>query len=246
MKIPPAILAPLIAIATAFSLASASAQVILIDFGPAGNPTTSPDVNGNTWNNHFSASAASTLTDLKTTGNASSLINLTITTAFGANGPSETPPALTGTASLGALNVSTALSDFFFVNNTTATVTFSGLDLTKTYSFAILGSRDAAGSPAARNTTYTLTGANSGFQNLQTTGTDLGGSGVNYNNSTLALIPSIVPNAITSSITLDVTSAGLGYLNAVQITVVPEPTTLGLVLAVGLFTLAGSRRRKTV
>ncbi len=243
MKTPKSLLNLVFGIATVFALTSASAQVILIDFGPAGNPTASPDANNNYWNNQFSA-ASGGLTDLKTTTNLSSNINFTISSGFIANGPSENPPSLVGTASLGALNVSTALSDFFFVNNSTATITFSGLDLTKTYTFQLLGSRDASGTPADRNTTYTITGANSDFETLKTTGINLGGTGINYNNSNLAVISSIVPNATTSSITLDVSSAGLGYLNAVQINVIPEPTTLALVAVVGLLGVVGSRRRR--
>lgn len=223
MKISSLLLAAALGLAT---LATSTAQTILVDFGPAGNPTASPDVNGNYWNNLFAPAASSSIANLTTTTNTLSGITLTITTGFGASGPSETPPALTGESSLGNLNISTALSDFFFVNNSTAVITFSNLDPTKIYTFSLLGSRDAA---AVRNTTYTLTGGNSGFTTVQTSGSNLGGAGINYNDSTLGVVSSITPNG-SNSITLSVNSSGLGYLNALQISVVPEPAAAALSL----------------
>lgn len=233
---------PLLAlVATVALLTPASAQTLLVDFGPSTYTTSSPDVNGNTWNNMTAHTASSSL-GLVWTDNSSSGITLTITTAFANTGPGASPPALTGTGSLGNLNISTALSDFFYVNNGSAVVTFSGLDSSKTYTFSLLGSRDAT---AVRNTTYSVAGGNSGSDSLQTSGTDLGGSGINYNNSSLAVISGITPDG-SNSITLTVSSSGLGYLNALQITAVPEPGSVLLLLggaAVLVFTNARRFRR---
>lgn len=231
MKLPSCLLGSLLPFVAVLSMPSiAPAQVILIDFGipGAGFATVSPDANGNYWNNVTSSAAATTIANLTTSADTLSGIKLEITTGFSNTGPSPYA-TLTGESSLGALNIGTAISDFLFVNNNLATpavVTFSNLDPTKTYNFSIFGSRNATDT---RNTTYVVAGANSDTQSLTTSGTDIGGTGINYNDSSLALINGIIPNG-SNSITLSVSSAGLGYLNALQITVVPEPGTAALFL----------------
>lgn len=72
-----------------------------------------------------------------------------------------------------------------------------------------------------------VTGVNSGTQTLQTSGSNVGGAGVNYNDSNLAVINGITPNG-SNEITLAVSSSGFSYLNALQITIVPEPATVAL------------------
>lgn len=222
------------------ALSPISAQTILIDFGKTGTAsTTSPDVNGNYWNNVTSGTSGTSIANLTTTTNGSSGIQLTITTAFANTGP-DAYATLTGESSLGALNIGTAISDFVYVSTGSAVITFSNLDSSKTYNFSLFGTRDTT---TVRNTTYVVTGTNSGTQTLQTSGTDLGGSGINYNDSTLALINGITPNA-SNEITLAVSSAGLGYLNALQISVVPEPAAMALLALGGTALLIARRRRQ--
>ncbi|MBE2203807.1 MAG: PEP-CTERM sorting domain-containing protein [Chthoniobacterales bacterium] len=223
MKIPSLLLAALLGLAT---LTSASAQTILIDFGSAANVTSSPDTNGNYWNNVTSGTLGTTISNLTTTGSAASGIQLQVTSTFANTGPSPYV-TLTGESSLGALNIGTAISDFLYGNNNVATpavITFSGLDSAKTYNFSLFGARDATDT---RNTTYVVTGVNSGTQTLQTSGSNVGGAGVNYNDSNLAVINGITPNG-SNEITLAVSSSGFSYLNALQITIVPEPATVAL------------------
>lgn len=134
MKIPSLLLAALLGLAT---LTSASAQTILIDFGSAANVTSSPDTNGNYWNNVTSGTLGTTISNLTTTGSAASGIQLQVTSTFANTGPSPYV-TLTGESSLGALNIGTAISDFLYGNNNVATpavITFSGLDSAKTYNF---------------------------------------------------------------------------------------------------------------
>lgn len=237
MKLPKFLLCALFGLS---AFATASAQTILIDFGMTGTAATPSPTGGNYWNNFNTPASGSAA--LVTTTNAASGITMTVSSTFANTGPSPYA-TLTGSSTLGNLNVSTALSDFFYGNNNVgspATLTFSGLNAGYTYTFSMLGARSATDS---RTTTYVVAGATSGTATLQTSGLDIGGSGINYNNSNLAVISGITPDG-SNNITLAVSATGFSYLNALQISVIPEPTAVMLILGVFGGVVLMRRRRK--
>jgi len=237
------LLAGVCALAMGFAT-SACGQTILVDFGnngTNGNITTSPDLNGKYWNNSYNGGYS--ITNMVTTVNGASTIDLAYTTAVATNSSSL---AVGGAPS--PFNIGTAYEDAIFTTATTLgtgiTFRLSQLDPTKTYTFALFGSRSATDS---RTTNFSITGSTTATATLQTSGTNLGGVGINYNNSTARVISGIAPNGSNQ---IDVTffaSAGdlndFAYLNAMEITVIPEPSTWAL-LAFSLTTVMVLRRRR--
>lgn len=207
---------------------SASADVILVDFG-----NTSGTTAGN-WNN--SNLSGYTLTDMIDTDGNTTTYDLFFTTAVGQGGNWGV------TAAPSPFNVSSAYNDGLFTAADTISFTLSGLSASETYDLTMFASRDATGT---RITDYTVTGSGAPvILSLQTSGTDLGGVGINHNMASTANFSGIAPdvnNQITVSI--DINSGGFAYLNAMQITVVPEPASLSFLLLGGLV-LRLTRRRK--
>ncbi len=197
---------------------------ILIDFGPVASPglsTANPDANLNYWNNHNALTALST-TALVDTTNTASGITLNIVTAFLANGGSSSGGLTTpSTALLGNFAIANATQDYFFTQNnqngtSTSTMKFTGLNLAKGYRFQIFGCRITA--DPIRTSRYTFTGATSTVGTLQTSGTNLGGTGVNGNNSTIYSTPIIYADA-NGEIKLDlsIVTGGYAYINVMRI-----------------------------
>lgn len=242
MKILKALLFP----AFAFLALNAGAQTLLVDFGnngTNGSQTPSPS-GGNYWNNSFNGGY--TVTNMVTTSNGTTTIDLTYTTAVATN-----TAALSVGAAPSPFNITTAYEDAIFTTGTTAgtgiTVRFSQLDLSKTYKFTLFGSRSAADS---RTTNFEMVGATTSTGSLQTSGTNLGGSGINYNNSSVLVlggVSGLAPNASSQiDLTLFATSTDtnkFGYLNAMQIEVIPEPTS-AMLIGLGLAGMAVAIRRR--
>ena len=224
---------------------SVRATTILIDFGNNGTngvQTTSPDANSNYWNNSYNNNYS--VTDMVTTGNVGTTIDLSYTTSVTPNSN-----ALGVTAAPGAFNIGSAYEDAIFTTGTTAgtgiTLRLSQLDSSKTYIFTFFGSRNATDS---RTTNYVATGATSASGSLQTSGANLGGSGVNHNIANTLVLGGpngLAPNGSNQiDITLFATSTDaskFGYLNTMQVTIVPEP---GAALLGGLGVLALLRRKR--
>lgn len=154
--------------------------------------TPSPDINGNWWNNLTNTSdgskyaAAGTVYDSLTDseGNAATL-TVTLNDRFSTNGMSGGGGLLTPDATqLGDLAIATATSDYFFyeADQTDCSMTFGGLDADKAYRFHIFASRKATDN---RTGNYQLSGYNIWGGTLQAAGTNLGGDGVNQNNSSI-------------------------------------------------------------
>jgi len=160
-------------------------------------------------------------------------------------------------ANLGDVAVPNATGDYWFANSGgTSTFTLSGLDDSKTYDFTFFGSRWGTGD---RFTEYTAGGTTAGSR-LQTTGTDIGvEAGVggtddpglyNGNDSNFITLSGISPTSgsiVVSFRGFNAATGGgdtFGYLNTMQVTVIPETSTLFLVSLLGIAGLFFLRPRK--
>ena len=250
-----------LALAMVASLAgSAGAQTVLIDFGNnlsfRGVTVPNPDPNGNSWNSLFPGVF---YTDLVDTTNSPTTIDFGFSTAVGTdsfNGPAgvtsfpnPTPAEIAATdidtAALGILGVKEAAIDFAAspggADNRTR-FEIQQLDPTKTYNLTFFGSHKFSDNATTVYSVYT--------DNTYTT--VVGTTSVNvqnpsdaslHNRNTLVTISGLPPQAGNILYVEFVGSqGGLGYLNDMQITAVPEPSAM-LGMATGVAALCGLRRR---
>jgi hypothetical protein len=165
-----------------------------IDFGPNdvtnGNITTSPDVNGNYWNNITNTSTTAAAVYLLTSKNASTGALINITSGFSSNGINNGGLLAPNAALLNDLAINTATQDYFYTDNT-ASFIIKGLDVSKGYNFYFFATRN---DPEVRKSNYTLVGSTTYTATLQTSGTNLGGTGYNGNNSTILATSTITPD----------------------------------------------------
>jgi hypothetical protein len=184
------------------------AREMYLDFGPNDGsngdltPTNAADVNGNYWNN-VTANAPGGITPVPTTfvanlidkSNAQTGISVAVTAGtLKTNGKLNGALLIPNANYLGELAIATATEDYFFVDGGTATLTFAGLDAAKGYRFRIFGCRETT---ETRVSKYTFTGLNTVFGTLQTSGSNLGGTGVNTNNSGIFVSDLVYPNAVS-------------------------------------------------
>ncbi|NCY22572.1 hypothetical protein EBX31_11545, partial [bacterium] len=155
-----------------------SAQSILMDFGTT--LTTNPN-NGLTWNNY----TTNTFQNLVTSQSNSTVYYFT--PKAGGSFNTNFVPVSANLSALGIFNNINAASDAINTT-TTASYYFYNLNPNLTYDFSFLGSRD---STTTRITTYTAEGSNSGSGSVTTSGSNIGGTGINYNNSNLVNITGI-------------------------------------------------------
>ncbi|WP_243349315.1 GDSL-type esterase/lipase family protein [Parabacteroides sp. FAFU027] len=218
-------------------------QKFYVDFGPNdvtnGNITTSPDVNGNYWNNLTDNTVAGNIAIVNST-NAATGFRLLVTKAMSKNGILSGGLTAPGTTLLGEYAIATATQDYFFTTNASTPGAFklTGLNPSKAYKFYIFGSRNTTEPRIAK---YTLTGINSAIGNLQTSGTNLGGTGYNGNNSTVYASDLIYPNA-SGEITLDlaVSSGTYAHINLMKV----EEYTAGQIDATSI-TISGNNISST-
>jgi len=170
-------------------------KTFYIDFGPNdvtnGNITTSPDVNGNYWNNITNTSTTAASVYLLTSKNASSGALINITSGFSSNGINNGGLLAPNAALLNDLAINTATQDYFHTDNT-ASFIIKGLDVSKGYNFYFFATRN---DPEVRKSNYTLVGSTTYSATLQTSGTNLGGTGYNGNNSTILATSTITPDS---------------------------------------------------
>lgn len=200
-----------------------------LDFGPNDGtngdltPTSAADVNGNFWNN-VTVNAPSGITPVPTTlvanlvdkSNAQTGISVAVTAGtLKTNGKQNGALLVPNANYLGELAIATATEDYFFVDGGTGTLTFAGLDAAKGYRFRIFGCRETT---ETRVSKYTFTGLNTTFGTLQTSGSNLGGIGVNTNNSGIYVSDLVYPNA-SGEITLlvDRPTSNFGYINVMKL-----------------------------
>lgn len=238
--------------------ASATAQTVLIDFGSVnsfrGVNAPSPDGNGNRWN---SLTPGPFYPDLIDTAGALTTIDLGFDTPVGTdsfNGPAgatsfpfPTAAEIAATdidaVALGKLGIKEAAIDFAASPDGPDKRTrfqIQSLDPLKTYNLTFFGSHKFSDNDAtvysiySDNTYSTLVASQS--LNVQTPG-----SPWLHNRDTVATINGISPQASNILYVQFVGSqGGLGYLNDMQITAVPEPSSALLVFG----SLAAMLRRR--
>lgn len=208
--------------------AHAQQRAIYLDFGGTVGVTTSAF--GNVWNNMTNSSSLTNLLD--STGTATPFSLFIASGAFGQNGNTGGGGLMQPSQSLlGALATNSATGDYFFVSGTTLTFTLGSLDSSKTYNLTFFGTRETTES---RSTRYTVSSAaGSQIATLVTSGSGVGDGNYNGNNDTLATFSGLSPIVVTnvsSSISFSVSPeiSNFGYIGAMQIDVVPEPSTYAL------------------
>jgi len=251
-----------LAIVTAAGLAvAAQAQTVLVDFGNAnsfrGVTAPSPDPNGNFWNSLAPGPFFTDLIDIN--GNATT-IDLGFDTPVGTdsfNGPAgatsfpnPTPAEIAATdidhAALGNLGVNEAAIDFAAspggADNRTR-FQIQQLDPSKRYDLTIFGSHKFSDDDTTVYSIYTdntySTLVDSASLNVQQPG-----SPNLHNRDTVATIDNLVPQASNILYVEFVGSNGnLGYLNSFQLTAIPEPSSLLLLVGGTVAMCFGYRRR---
>jgi hypothetical protein len=203
--------------ALAVTVGSAEAQPILIDFSPpagsGGVSPPSPDINGNFWN-EFIPGDFYPLVD--TANNATTIgIGATTGVASGNNGGLFGPQA----GLLGDFAVVEATQDYVFQAGVGTTgFEISGLDVNKTYTIRLFGTRDTG---ETRETRYRAVGENGAQETtLVTSGLGIGDDGVyNGNDDEIAVIAGIPPKLLTGTIDLEieVVQGGFAYLGIAEI-----------------------------
>jgi len=236
----------LLLIGAATAAMSTSAQ-ILIDFGNdlsfRGASVTSPDVNGNTWNSVWSGAFYSDLLDI--TGTPT-----TIDFGFGSapgtdsfNGPAgntvDNGPAdsVYNAGALGVLGVDEAVFDYYV----SSTFQIQGLDPTKTYDLTFFGSHKFN---ADNTTVYTVYTDDTYSVPVDSISLEVG-VGSAHNEDTVVTLTGLSPqlNNILY-VGFDGVTGNSGYLNAMQITEVPEPATAAAALGLVVFGVILIRRRR--
>lgn len=194
-------------------------QRLFFDFGPNdgtnGNSTVNPDVNGNYWNNIINATSSATAVSLVNQSNGSSGFGLNVLSTFLTNGKLHGGLLVPEASKLEELAIATATQDYFFTTSS-GNFKLTGLDPNKGYKFYIFNSRNQAN--PSRITKFTFTGSAISSVDLQSSGTDLGGSGYNGNNSTVATTSILSPDA-KGDILVNVLalSGGFGYINGMKV-----------------------------
>jgi hypothetical protein len=235
-------------------------QTVLIDFGNdnsfRGVSVPAPDQNGNYWNSLFPGLF---YVDLVDEDNAPTTIDFGFSTPVGTdsfNGPAgvtsfpdPTPAEIAATdideAALGKLGVKTAAIDFAASpggSDNRTRFEIQQLDPAKTYNLTFFGSHKFSDADTTIYSVYTdntyTTLVDTASLNVQTPG-----SPHLHNRDTVATLSGLAPQASNILYVEFVgTNNNLGYLNSLQITAVPEPSSL-LLLAGGIGLSFGFRRR---
>ncbi|MEO0515555.1 MAG: GDSL-type esterase/lipase family protein [Planctomycetota bacterium] len=228
---------------------------IFFDFGPSntedGDPTLGPDANGNIWNNwhpadgNVSINAGEHLSNLVDAEGIETGIDLIITGTFNSNGKLNGGLLTPESSNLGDFAVGTATQDYFFSTANdirsggnlddalAGGFMLDGLDPELVYDFEFFGSRLSS---ATRSTEYAVFGDNEGADVLVTTGLNIGADGIyDGNDDQTALVSGIRPDAF-GQVFVDITliEGSFAHLNAMRITVVPEPRLYAVFIAMVL------------
>ncbi|WP_269542603.1 PEP-CTERM sorting domain-containing protein [Cerasicoccus fimbriatus] len=210
---------------------SALAQVVMVNFSSTNS--TSPSAPGAEWNNitNFTTATSDVALIDYTTG-LDTGFSLSITDSFKDIGGQSF-------AAYGNFT-SQSLSSYFYGDSAdpNAAIEITGLDPNTKYTFDLVAARDTT---TNRTTEYTLTG------DSVTIVTNA--AGTPFSTANIATASAISPDA-TGKITIDIkvasdSSSSFFYLNAMQITAIPEPSTYALAVgALGLGMVMLLKRRK--
>lgn len=198
-------------------------QTLYLDFGPDdvtnGNATQGPDENGNYWNNPVNPKVATApLLDLVNAANTPTGFQLEITRNFSSNGINHGGLKTPEKALLHDFAISTATQDYFFVEGATGVTgefKIKNLNPDNCYKFYVFGSRSDSNN---RTALFTFTGLTTITDTHQTSGKDLGGSGLNQNNSTILETSLIFPDE-DGNITIEVArqTGSYAHINILKI-----------------------------
>ena len=214
---------------------------VLIDFsrndGLQGDDTTSPDANGNYWNNLGTTTGdvpqGLAIYNLVTISNEPTTIALTVTsTNFHNNGKNNGGLLIPHYGLLGDFAIGTATEDYFFVNDgspgITGTLRISGLDPAGKYNLSMFATRNTDAS-TTRTTMYSVTDINGLHSiNLQTSGPGAGSANYPYgNDDTIVSLNELVPNE-SGELDLSVTEVNglFAYIGMLQIVPTAKSTIL--------------------
>lgn len=245
-------------------VASAHAQTVLIDFGSAstfrGVTAPSPDTSGNYWNstafgfmgNLVSSNGTATTMDWAPDG-------LGGVDSFNGIAGATTNPVTAGeisaaqtildSGSLTTFKVAGAAMDYYKSDNGTTSVGRFQLQQVaagQAYDLTFYGAKQYTG--ANTQTKYSVFDDN-GYSNLLGSVTlTHGDGGANANINNVATLAGLLGPSNANNIFYiqweGVTTTTEGYINAMSITAVPEPSTLGLILGAGVLGVMFRRHRK--
>lgn len=165
-------------------------QTLYFDFGSKtagrGSLTESPDTQNHYWNNIVNndgnyAAIHTVYAPLVNSENNSTGIEITLNSRFSTNGQSGGGGLLEPQEELlKDLAVASATEDYFFIESgeNNSSFTFSNLDTKKAYKFYAFGSRS---NTQTRTAYYIMSGLNVFQGELQSSGTNCGGEGINQN-----------------------------------------------------------------
>jgi lysophospholipase L1-like esterase len=198
--------------------AQALGKTLLFDFGPNnvtdGNSTVNPDSNGAYWNNITDPASTSTISSLKENTNTTTAYGIKISGSFTAKGILTGGLTAPDATKLGAFAIATVTQDFFYTT-TAGGFKLSGLVKTKAYKLYFFSSRNTS---SDRFTKFACVGLNNSDVTIQSSGTNLGGTGYNGNNSTILASDYIYPDANSEiNVTVSVFSGGYAYMNAMKL-----------------------------
>ena len=217
-----------------------------LDLGPSnpqdGNPTASPDPNGNHWNNWHAVNggvgilAGQSLGNLVTTSGSPSGIDFVITGGFLGKGILDGGLLAPSPALLGQFAVATATQDYFFTADEDSPGGFAllGLDPLDEYALRFFGTRNAPQRQVSRYTVTTASGPLASAD-LQTSGVGAGvtGNGAG-NDDDIAQIPRLQPDAFGQLfVDVDRLSGMPAYIGILEVVVTDRIAELGPGCGVG-------------
>ncbi|HEY6913386.1 MAG TPA: Ig-like domain-containing protein, partial [Paludibacter sp.] len=193
----------------------APVKQVFVDFGlSTGTTPVGADSYGNYWNNSSDPAITAAAVALVDNTNVASGFNLYVTAAFQANGPTAGGLTTPIASYLGEFAIATATQDYFYA--TAGALKITGLNVNKGYRFKLFGSRD---NTETRKTQFVFTGSNSvTTTELQTSGSNIGGTGINGNNSTILRSDLIYPTTAGEiTIAVNKIAGSFAHLNIMKI-----------------------------
>lgn len=236
---------PLFAVLAAYLgaafLNTATADSLLIDFsrndGSNGNDTSSPDTNGNYWNNIAvttgTVPANQLTTNLVTVGNSPTTVSVQMSAGWDANGRNNGGLLAPDPALLGEFAIGTATEDYYFLGAGTpvGTLTIKGLTPGITYDLDLFGTRNSGSNRVTGYSVTDIFGTHS--ETLQTSGTGAGAAGSLGNDDDIISLTGLVPNEnneLVLTVSIEDLSSAFAYLGIMRITeggpIPPPPNVL--------------------